>query len=113
MDLYDVIISPNALSQLDSYIGYIQYTLLNSQAAYNVWLDAMETRDRLTSTAGSLKPCSHPPAEAARISLCHLSPAQIYHVLYRLDGKTAYVEAIYHQLQDYENLFAKELTDWQ
>lgn len=32
MDSYNVIISPKALSQLNSYIDYIQYTLLNDQA---------------------------------------------------------------------------------
>ena len=32
-----------------------------------------------------------------------------YPILYRIEGTTAYVEAIYHQLQDYENTFADEL----
>ena len=31
MDSYNVIISPKALSQLNNYIDYIQYTLLNEQ----------------------------------------------------------------------------------
>lgn len=66
MDSFDVIISPKALSQLNDYIDYLQYTLLNDQAAYNVWQNAIE-------------------------------------------GTTAYVDAIYHQLQDYENTFADEL----
>lgn len=30
-------------------------------------------------------------------------------MLYRIEGTTAYVDAIYHQLQDYENTFADEL----
>ena len=47
MDLFDVIISPKALSQLNDYIDYLQYTQLNDQAAYNVWQDALETRDQL------------------------------------------------------------------
>ena len=29
MDLFDVIISPKALSQLNDYVDYLQYTLLN------------------------------------------------------------------------------------
>ena len=33
MDSFDVIISPKALSQLNDYIDYLQYTLLNEQAA--------------------------------------------------------------------------------
>lgn len=60
MDSFDVIISPKALSQLNDYIDYLQYTLLNDQAAHNVWQDALDTRERLSNVAGSLKPCSHP-----------------------------------------------------
>lgn len=42
-----------ALSQLNSYINYLQYTLLNEQAAYNVWQDALETRKQLSTVAKS------------------------------------------------------------
>lgn len=52
MDSFDVIISPKALSLLNGYIDYLQYTLLNGQAAYNVWLDALETRNQLSKVAG-------------------------------------------------------------
>jgi hypothetical protein len=31
-------------------------------------------------------------------------------MLYRVEGTTAYVDAVYHQLQDYENTFADELN---
>ena len=80
MDSFDVIISPNALSQLNRYIDYIQYTLLNVSAASNVWQDALETRKRLSLVAANLP---------------------------------VYVDAIYHQLQDYENTFIDEfkITD--
>ncbi len=47
MDSFKVIISPKALSQLNDYIDYLQYTLLNNQAAYNVWQDALETQNQL------------------------------------------------------------------
>ena len=60
MDSFDVIISPKAMSQLNDYIDYLQYTLLNDQAAYNVWQDALVTRDQLSKVAGSLKLCTHP-----------------------------------------------------
>lgn len=53
MDSFDVIISPKVLSQLNSYIDYLQYTLLNEQAACNVWQDALETREKLSRTAKS------------------------------------------------------------
>ena len=31
-------------------------------------------------------------------------------MLYRIENATVYVDAIYHQLQDYENTFADELN---
>lgn len=70
MDSFNVIISPKALSQLNSYIDYLQYTLLNNQAAYNVWQNALETQEQLSRVAGSLKFCTHPTAEKERIP-CH------------------------------------------
>ncbi len=44
MDLYNVIIAPKALAQLECYIDYIQHTLLNDKAAEAVLRDAMETQ---------------------------------------------------------------------
>ena len=37
MDSFEVIVSPEALEQLESYIDYLQYTLFNTQAAKSVW----------------------------------------------------------------------------
>ena len=64
MVLFDVIISPKALSQLDSYIDYILNTLMNPQAAMNLWHDAEDTREELSKCAGSLSYCKHPRLKA-------------------------------------------------
>ncbi len=45
---------------MNGYIDYLQYTLLNDQAARNVWQDALNTRERLAHVAGSLRSRSHP-----------------------------------------------------
>ncbi len=108
MDLFDVIISPKALSQLNDYIDYLQYTLLNDQAAYDIWQDALETRNHLSKVAGSLKFCTQPQLKKHGYHIIHFMRHR-YLMLYRIDGTTAYVDAIYHQLQDYENAFADEL----
>ena len=47
MDLFNVITTPKALSLLDDYISYIQYTLMNKQAAKAVWDDAVATATEL------------------------------------------------------------------
>ncbi|MBD5486088.1 MAG: type II toxin-antitoxin system RelE/ParE family toxin [Lachnospiraceae bacterium] len=109
MDLFNVIISPKALSQLNSYIDYLQYTLLNDQAAYNVWQDAMETREQLSKAASSLKFCTHPKLKKNGYrAICFMRHR--YLMLYRIEGTTVYVDAIYHQLQNYENTFVDELN---
>ena len=107
MDSFDVIISPKALSQLNDYIDYLQYTLLNDQAAYNVWQDALETHDQLSKVAGSLKLCTHPQLKKHGYHIIHFMRHR-YLMLYRIEGTIAYVDAIYHQPQDYENTFADE-----
>ncbi len=109
MDSFDVIISPKALSQLNSYIDYLQYTLLNNQAAYNVWQDAMETRNQLSKAAKSLKLCSHPQLKKNEYRAINFM-RHCYVMLYRIEGSTVYVDAIYHRLQDYENTFADEIN---
>lgn len=109
MDLFNVIISPKALSQLNSYIDYLQYTLLNEQAAYNVWQDALETRKQLSKVAQSLKFCSHPLLKKEGYRVIHFMRHR-YLMLYRVEGETVYIDAVYHQLQNYENTFANELN---
>lgn len=108
MDSFEVIISPKALSQLNAYIDYIQYTLLNDQAAYNVWQDALETREHLSKIADSLKFCAHPQLKKHGYRIIHFIRHR-YLMFYRIEDTIAYVDAIYHQLQDYENTFADEL----
>lgn len=108
MDSFDVIISPKALAQLNDYIDYLQYTLLNNQVAGNLWQDALETRDQLSKVADSLKFCAHPQLKKHGYHIIHFMRHR-YLMLYRIEGTTAYVDGIYHQLQDYENIFADEL----
>lgn len=105
---YKVISSPKALSQLDSYIGYVYYTLLNPIAAQNILHDAKETRKALAKVAGSLKLCDHPKLHELGYHAIKFERHD-YVMLYRVDGGTAYVEGIYHMMQDYENLFAADL----
>lgn len=107
MDLFNVIVSPQALSQLNGYIDYLQYTLLNGQAAYNVWQDALETRDYLSRVAGSLKLCDHPQLKTDGYHVINFMRHR-YLMLYRIEDTNVYVDAIYHQLQDYENIFVDE-----
>ena len=100
---YKVVVSPKALSQLDDYVSYVHYTLLNPIAAKSILNDAKETRKTLSTVAGSLKLCDHPVLYELKLE------KHDYAMLYRVEGETAYVDGIYHLMQDYENLFASEL----
>lgn len=111
MDSFEVIISPKALSQLNSYIDYLQYTLLNGQAARSVWQDAMETQDQLSKVAQSLPLCQHPLLKRNGYHAINFLRHR-YLMLYRIEGQCVYVDAVYHHLQDYGNIFASELN-WQ
>ncbi|MBQ9031410.1 MAG: type II toxin-antitoxin system RelE/ParE family toxin [Parasporobacterium sp.] len=107
MDLFEVIISPKALSQLNEYVDYIQFTLLNEQAARNVWQDAIDTADKLETTAGALSFCRKTSLKKQGYRIINFLHHR-YVMLYRIEDKTVYVEAVYHQLQDYENIFSNE-----
>lgn len=107
---YKIIISPKALSQLEEYIDYIQFTLFNRQAANAVWNDAIETANKLETVAGSLKKCDDPELNDLgyrKISFLNHK----YVMIYRIDNNIAFVEAIYHQFQDYENVFRDSISD--
>jgi 5-deoxy-D-glucuronate isomerase len=105
---YRVIVSPRALAQLDDYIAYVHYTLLNPIAAKSILNDAKKTREMLSKVAGSLKLCDHPTLHKLGYRAIKFEKHD-YAMLYRTEGKTAYVDGIYHLMQDYENLFAAEL----
>ena len=105
---YKVIISPKALSQLDDYISYVRYTLLNPIAAERIWRDAKETRETPARVAGSLKLCDHPRLHTLGYHAIKFEKHD-YAMLYRVEGETVYVNGIYHMMPDYENLLADEL----
>jgi plasmid stabilization system protein ParE len=109
MDSFDVVISPKALAQLDSYIDYIQHTLLNPQAAERVWRDALATRAQLSTVAGSLALCKNPALHDLGYR-CIAFQSHRYAMLYRVVNTTAYVDAVYHMQQDYENIWASEIN---
>ena len=108
MVLYKVIVSPKALAQLDSYISYVQDTLLNPIAAQSILRDAKKTRETLSKIAGSMKLCGHPKLHELGYHAVKFEKHN-YAMLYRVDGETVYVDGIYHLMQDYENLFAGEV----
>ena len=108
MDSYKIQIAPHALQQLNQYVDYIQFTLLNSQAADSVYQDALETIDVLSLSAGSLEFCKS--KKLRDLGFRHIKfQKHDYVMIYDTEGNTARIKAIYHELQDYENVFSDYL----
>ncbi len=99
MDLFNVVFAPRADKQLEEYVTYIQYVLLNEGAARRVYNDALETLGQLAKVASALRYCEHPTLKRHGYRLIHFRRHQ-YVMLYRVEGKTAYVDAVFHQRQD-------------
>ncbi len=108
MDLFNVIITAKAEEQLTSYTDYIYYTLHNENAAREVILDARETQEDLAKVAASLQYCRHPVLKQRGYRSITFRRHR-YVMIYLIEGENVYVEAIYHELQDYENTFSEEL----
>ena len=105
---YKVILSPHALGQLEDHISYLLYVKQNKQAARSLWRDANKTKKRLSGIASSLKYCDHPSLKAAGYRIIHFKSHR-YVMLYHIDEGTVFVEAIYHEKQNYESLFSKSI----
>lgn len=100
---YEVILTTPAKIQLDHIIEYILSEFENEQAALSVLEDAENTRIRLSHVAGSLKLCADSGLRAPGYRTIHFKNHR-YFMLYRLDQNKVYVDAIYHDMQDYENI---------
>lgn len=110
MGTYKIVISPRALEQLGQSVNYIRDVLLEPLAAKAVWEDAAETVRELKSVAGTLRLCSHPKLRELGYHAARFLRHD-YIMLYRIEGRTAYIDAIYHQRQDYENTFSRDLSE--
>ncbi len=90
--------------QLKQILLYIQYKLRNPIAARNVRRDAKETKRKLTYLAESIKLCDEPELAKRGYRIIFFKKHN-YFMLYRVDGNIVYIDAIFHGLQNYQNLF--------
>ena len=100
---YDVVLSVKAQIDFREIINYLVYELQNQQAATNVADDFDDTISRLSHVAGSLKLCDDSVLRARGYRTIHFRKHK-YLMVYTIDGDRAYVEGIYHDLQDYEGI---------
>ena len=106
--VYNVEMTERAKEQLDVFVRYLVLDLKNPQAASNLLDDAVDTEESLAFVAGSIPYCSDPDLQKREIRKIHFTKHR-YLWLYRVEDDTAYVMAMYHELQDYENIFKRGL----
>lgn len=102
--VYKVVVTTEAKEHLRRILSYIRFVLKNPEAAKNVRRDMDETKRKLTYLAKSLKLCEEPELAIHGYRVISFQKHD-YVMLYRVDGNIVYVDGIYHELQNYRNLF--------
>lgn len=98
---YKVLFTSDAEADLEGFIRYLLYEK-SEQAASNFLDDFETTKQTLSRVAGSLKLCDNPKLSILGYRRINFMSHR-YFMLYRLEGETAVVDNIFHELQDYEN----------
>ena len=100
-----------AQSQLAEYVGYIRNQFKNPQAAKAVLQDARETKAALLKVAESIALCDDPDLRTMGYRAI-LFRRHRYPFVDSIRNDVVYIEATYHELQDYENTFKEIPHDW-
>ena len=99
---YKVVVSIDAKEDLHTHAQYLLYEKLNPQAAHNVLADFKTTKDKLKNIANSLKLCENPQLRQLGFRKINFTKHN-YFILYRIIDDTVFIDAVYHNLQDYES----------
>lgn len=102
---YRVVMMEGAEEDLDRFVVYLLFEKKNEQAARNLLDDFEKTKISLSSVAGSLKLCDNPKLKELGYRRINFLTHR-YFMLYRIEGNTVFVDNIFHELQDYENLMS-------
>lgn len=99
---YKIVITLEAKEDLERFIRYLAVEKENIQAAKSLLDDFELTKDKLTYVAKSLKKCDNSKLKELGYRRINFSRHR-YFILYRIDGDVAFIDNIFHELQDYEN----------
>ena len=102
MKKYRVIEAPRAKKDIKRYVGYLLNVKKSNQAAQALFDDYRGTKERLSEIAGAI----HNP-ESDKLKQRNLKRINFqkhnYFFLFRINGNTAEIVAMFHSLEDYEN----------
>ena len=100
---WKVLATDDVEEDLSGFVQYLLFEKMSEQAANAVIEDFDETLDELEKVAGSSKSVDNP--RLARLGYRRLNfKRHNYYFLYRVEGDTAIVEGMYHELQDPNNI---------
>lgn len=99
---YKIVLTRRAQLDFRNITHYLLYELKSEQAAISVTNDMEKTIERLSYTAGGLKLCEDPQLRDLGYRTIYFK-LHNYFILYRIQDGVVYVDAIYHDLQDYES----------
>ena len=83
---------------------HISCRLKNPEAARKIKQDMKETKTKLSYLAESFKLCETPELAQFGYRIIFFQRHR-YIMLYRVVGKYVYVDGVFHELQNYQNLF--------
>lgn len=98
---YKVIVTDDAFEDLDNILYYLLFVLKNEQAAQNVLSDFELAKGHLSHMAGSLKLCENSKLREKGYRRLEFQKHS-YFVLYRIEEKLVIIDAVFHDLQDFE-----------
>ena len=100
---WQVVATDDLEEDLSEFVQYLLFEKMSEQAANAVLEDYDDTLDELEKVAGSLKLVDNP--RLARLSYRRINfKRHRYYFLYRMEGDMAIVDAMYHELQDPNNV---------
>ena len=99
--IYKVLVTKDAENDLDRFIRYLLFEKMNEQAASNLLDDFEVTKEELSMVTESIKLSDNPNLKEAGYRRINFLKHR-YFMMYRLEGDTAVIDNIFHELQDYE-----------
>ena len=105
---YSIVVSEYAEANFRNYLDYVTYNLENFQAALSILRDYDDAIERLLVVADGSKLVEDEALAKMGYRTLHLKRHRLF-LVYRISEGTIYVDAIFHSLQDYENIFKSEL----
>lgn len=99
---YKVVLMEQAEEDIERIITYLLFEKNSEQAAKNLLNDLEATKISLSNVAGSLKLCDNARLKALGYRRINFLSHR-YFMLYRIEQDIVFVDAIFHELQDYEN----------